>query len=244
MNVTHRMFWFQPTFTFFIVQTQGLTLQEYFNNLLQSRGYSTKTYSSLQTAYSKLPPTPLQIASYGTYLIQAIRTSNKSTIQSLLRNGLSPNPCNKFGEGAIHLICRHGKHDLLELFLDYGCNIQICDDFGRTPLHDACWTSSPNFELVKMILKQDVRLMNIVDCRGCTPLDYVKREYWLDWITFLESVKDDFWVCRDVNVEGEQGEPCLVGMKPGSVKLETTRVCTEVEVEDVKLMAMGQKAVS
>jgi hypothetical protein len=25
--------------------------------------------------------------------------------------------------------------------------VNISDDFGRTPLHDACWTAEPNFEV-------------------------------------------------------------------------------------------------
>ena len=69
-------------------------------------------------------------------VIQAIRRNDTSTIRNLLRIGLSPNPCNKFGESVVHMICRCGYVDMLEVFLEFGCNLQVCDDFGRTPLHD------------------------------------------------------------------------------------------------------------
>ncbi len=69
-------------------------------------------------------------------VIQGVRKSDKEMIRSLLRLGLSPNPCNKFGESIIHMVCRCGNLGLLEVFMEYGCSLQVCDDFGRTPLHD------------------------------------------------------------------------------------------------------------
>ena len=69
-------------------------------------------------------------------VIQGVRKSDKTLIRNLLKAGLSPNPCNKFGESIIHMICRCGNEELLKIFLEYGCNLQVCDDFGRTPLHD------------------------------------------------------------------------------------------------------------
>lgn len=215
------------------------TLQAHFDNLLKKRGYSTNNYCSLENAYYN-KPTPLQIASHGVKVIQAVRKSDKETIRKLLSIGLSPNPCNKFGESIIHMICRRGDHELLRLFMDHGCNLQMCDDFGRTPLHDACWTSTPNFEIVELILGYDRRLMNIVDCRGSSPLNYVKKDFWGDWVVFLDRVKERFWAERDWRVEGEEPPPNLVGRPPDSVPLSVTCRCKDVVVEEVALVAMGK----
>mmetsp|Transcript_7706 Transcript_7706/g.11710 ORF Transcript_7706/g.11710 Transcript_7706/m.11710 type:complete len:177 (-) Transcript_7706:60-590(-) len=136
------------------------------------------------------------------------------------------------------MICRRGDHDLLKLFMKYGCSLQVCDDFGRTPLHDACWTSKPNFEIIDLILTKDRRLMNIVDCRGSSPLSYVKREHWNDWIQFFERVKEKFWSYRDVKSVGEEPAPELVGKAPNSITLTSPR--TGAKIEDITLVAMGK----
>ena len=215
------------------------SLQRYFNNLLESRGYSTNNYSSLETAYSN-KPSPLQIASHGVKVIEAVRKSDLYTIRTFLNNGLSPNPCNKFGESIIHMICRRGDYELLKLFMEFGCNLQICDDFGRTPLHDACWTSVPNFDIIELILEYDRRLMNILDCRGSSPLNYVKRDHWSLWIAFFDRVKEKFWSKRDVNVVGEESLPDLVCKSPNSTPLSVTSLCSKAIVENIERLAMGK----
>lgn len=224
-------------------QKQITSLQSHFDNILSSRGYSTNNYCSLETGYYN-KPTPLQIASHGITVVQAIRRSDKETLQKLLNLGLSPNPCNKFGESIIHTICRRGDHDLLKLFMDYGCNLQVCDDFGRTPLHDACWTAQPNFSIIELILRYDKRLMSIVDCRGSGPLSYVKRDHWDDWAKFLDTVKDEFWNFRDISKEGEETPPELVGKVSNSVPLHVTGLCKGCCIEDVANVAMGKVALT
>lgn len=56
--------------------------------------------------------------------------------------GLSPSPCNAYGESLVHLICRRGDADMLQVMLDMGTDIAVADDFGRTLLHDACWAAN------------------------------------------------------------------------------------------------------
>ncbi len=136
------------------------------------------------------------------------------------------------------MICRRADFELLKLFVEYGCSLQVCDDFGRTPLHDACWTSKPNFEIIDMILTKDRRLMNIVDCRGSSPLSYVKREHWNDWVQFFERVKEKFWSYRDIKAVGEEPPPELVGKMPNSISLSVPKICAKVE--DISLVAMGK----
>lgn len=91
-------------------------------------------------------------------------------------------------------MCRQRNHEMLGLLLEAGCSVQVCDDFGRTPLHDACWTSSPNFELISMLLDQDPWLLCLQDCRGSTPLGYVKdHSHYRLWIEYLDQVADKYW---------------------------------------------------
>ena len=194
-------------------------------------------YCSLENAYC-CKPSELQMASHGLKVIQGVRKSDVALLTNLLEVGLSPNPCNKFGESIIHMICRRGDIDLLKLFVKYGSSLQVCDDFGRTPLHDACWTSKPNFEIIDLILTKDRRLMNIVDCRGSSPLSYVKREHWNEWIQFFERVKEKFWSYRDVKSVGEEPAPDLVGKAPNSMTLTVPRTCAKIE--EITLVAMGK----
>mmetsp|Transcript_9520 Transcript_9520/g.13799 ORF Transcript_9520/g.13799 Transcript_9520/m.13799 type:complete len:776 (+) Transcript_9520:576-2903(+) len=218
----------------------NLTLREYFSKMLRSRGYSTQHYCSLEGAYY-CKPTDLQKASYGMKFIQAVRSSDADLLRKLLSAGLSPNPCNAFGESIIHMVCRRGDHKLLEIFLEHGSAIQVSDDFGRTPLHDACWTTTPCFKSVKLLLNKDPRLLHIVDCRGAAPLSYVKRENWGQWINFFEEQKAVWWPHRDVKTEGEEGPPSLSVKPPHSLPIANPPAAANIE--DAKLLASGKKDV-
>ena len=177
-------------------------------------------------------------------LIQAVRRSDPTLLKRMLDVGLSSNPCNQFGESIVHMVCRRGDYSLLKVFTDNGCSVQVSDDFGRTPLHDACWTTKPCFKSIELILAQDLRLLNIVDCRGSTPLSYVKRENWGEWIEFFERKKDLYWKKRDMEAEGKEGPPELTLSPPHSKPIHDpkkglpldliTKVATgEIEPENV-----------
>jgi Ankyrin repeats (3 copies) len=110
-----------------------------------------------------------------------------------LESGVSPNPCNSYGESLLHMVCRRGDDDLLKIMLDVGSSVQVADDYGRTPLHDACWAATPSFATVELIANLDITLFHMTDSRGAVPLSYVRREHWPEWIEFLESKKDTWW---------------------------------------------------
>jgi hypothetical protein len=177
--------------------------------LLRRRGYSTKRYKTIQTAYYNTP-TALQQASYHSYLIDFIRTKDVKTFESLISSGISPNPCNIYGESLVHLLCRRGEAELLSVLVQNGCTFQVSDDYGRTPLHDACWASTPQLGIVEMILQQDVNLFHMMDSRGALPLAYVGKDQESAWIEFLESKKDVFWPIRSHAASGEPEPPPLV----------------------------------
>lgn len=74
----------------------------------------------------------------------------------------------------------------------------------------------PCFEVVELLLNQDRRLMHIVDCRGNSPLSYVKSDHWPQWIEFFERHKDIWWPHRQIEKEGEEGRPALCNLAPHS----------------------------
>mmetsp|Transcript_27903 Transcript_27903/g.39229 ORF Transcript_27903/g.39229 Transcript_27903/m.39229 type:complete len:497 (-) Transcript_27903:408-1898(-) len=210
--------------------------QSFLEQLLRLRGYSTQNFCSLEGAYY-CKPTSLQKASYGIKLVQAVRASDETLLRSLLECGLSPNPCNSFGESVVHMICRRGDYKLFKVLIDYGCNLQVTDDFGRTPLHDACWTAEPCFECVEMILDHDRRLLQVVDCRGSPPLSYVKAEHWPKWIEFFKSRADKYWLPRVG--EGDEPPPKLSQEAPHSRPIPDPK--NAIACEDAMLIAAGKK---
>jgi ankyrin repeat protein len=149
----------------------------------------------------------------------AIRTSDSALLRRLLDAGLSPNPCNNFGESLVHLVCRRGDHNLLRVLLQNECSLQVTDDFGRTPFHDACWGENPNFDLVQLILASDRDLINLEDTRGATPLCYIKPENYKKWVDFLETKMDRYFPYRQVMQEGEERPPALALRLPHSVPI-------------------------
>jgi hypothetical protein len=119
------------------------TPQSYLDALLKSRGYSTKRYFVHQSAYYN-KVTKIQQISYHAHIVDLVKKNDIDELQSLFATGLSTNPSSSHGQGLIHLVCRLGAADVLQVMIDAGCDIQVSDDYGRTPIHDACWTNYTN----------------------------------------------------------------------------------------------------
>jgi len=97
---------------------------------------------------------------------------------------------NRFGESLLHLACRRGRTEMVRfLVVEMGsCPrevLSIMDDCHKTPLHDACWTPTPNFELVHLLLEHAPEQVLRKDIRGNTPFDYVRRNDDRLWLRFL-----------------------------------------------------------
>ena len=228
----------------------SLSPKDYLDAMLYSRGYSTQCYSTLDTAYFN-QPTPLQRASYDLHLLELVRQGQVDAVRDLIQAGVSPNACNAHGESLLHMVCRRGHAALLHQILDLGGSIQISDDYGRTPLHDACWTARPNFEIVKALLQVDRHLLHLMDCRGAVPLSYVRKEHWAAWLEFFASHKDVFWPKRDlarrssstrtiacVLVEKEDDAPELTRLPPNSKPLQEPK--SSLTPELAALVAQGR----
>ncbi|CAJ1966053.1 unnamed protein product [Cylindrotheca closterium] len=215
--------------------------QAFLNKELKRRGYNLKSYATLESGYYT-HPNEHQLASYGRIVTKAMyQPNNTKALGTLLECGISPNACNKFGESIVHLVCRRGHYDLLTMLMDAGCSIKVSDDYGRTPLHDACWQSKPNFDVIRLIFQTDKHLVRMRDIRGTTPLSYVKEENFIKWNEFLASIMDEFWPRRNPTTDGEQAPPPLTTMRPNSIQLREKDI--PLTINQVSMLSAGDMTV-
>lgn len=130
---------------------------------------------------------------YGVDIVSAIRASDLLTLQKLRECGRSMLACNKYSESIVHMACRRSDLDVVKFLMEDPEAAFLIDDLGRTPLHDACWRPEPRFDIVAIILDQNVELIRCKDKRGATPLHYVRREHWQIWCAFLQCQKEKYW---------------------------------------------------
>jgi hypothetical protein len=197
--------------------------------MVRSQGYSTRRFKTLQSAYYN-KPSPLQRASYELYMIDVVKAFDHDTLASAMEAGLSPNPCNAYAESLVHMVSRRGDAKGLQILIDNGCNLQVADDYGRTPLHDCCWAADPAFDVAELIMAVDPRLFYMTDLRGSVPLSYVRKEHWPLWIDYLESKKDMLWPKRSVKTDGAEGAPALTLLDADSRPLQDPENALPVEM--------------
>lgn len=215
-----------------------VTPLEYLHSILSERGYSTKSYPTLQSGFVATP-TEIQQASYHMHMISLVRKNDIDTFKKVMLSGLvSPNPCNQFGESLLHMVCRRGRFEMLHIMLQAGASVHVVDDFGRTPLADACWASETAFDVVRALLDLDARLINMSDLRGSLPLSYVPKKDHGAWIKFLDSIKDTYWPHRGVS-PAAQGPPPITLEAPRSRTPPQPRIFG-VTKEVASLVASGQ----
>jgi ankyrin repeat protein len=127
--------------------------------------------------------------SYDLEVVRAIREKDLTKLRSMLEEGKSFDASNRFGESLMHMACRRGSSEVVNFLIDEAqVQVDVRDDFGRTALHDACWTPVPNFDVMDALMKQispDMLLSE--DVRGHTPFHYARKEHWDDWVTFLRE---------------------------------------------------------
>jgi hypothetical protein len=164
---------------------------DYLRSLLAENGMSTKTFSALEINADNffLKVTAESIEAYDMQVVKAVRTQDVTTLRQLLQSGRSLQCGNKFGESIVHTACRKGSLQVLQFLLqEANVSCRVSCDYGRTPLHDACWTSdSPNFQLMDLLLTTCPDLLHVKDARGFLPLAYVRQEHWDDWCRYLKS---------------------------------------------------------
>lgn len=193
--------------------------QEYLQRILYERGYETELIPATLQPFFR-PPHDKQIEDYDMNLVGAVKRGDIETLRQLADTGRRMDACNKHGESIVHISCRRGNVEILRFLLDHGARVDICDDLGRTPLHDACWAKDPVFECVTAILERDLRLLRISDCRGASPLAYIKRDHWPAWRQFFDMKKEQYWAYRNAparqasGARAEAGESGSRGSRP------------------------------
>jgi hypothetical protein len=168
---------------------------EFLSKLLGKRGYSSKTIPALKSQYRRIP-TDKQLNDYDIQLVNAVRTSDLDSIKKMKESGMCMSACNQYSESIIHMACRRSEYNVIEYMLQNGGDIQIVDDYGRTPLHDACWRPEPRFDIVTLLLDRNPYLLQLLDIRGSTPLNYVREVDWLQWCAYIFYCKERYWASK------------------------------------------------
>jgi len=142
--------------------------------------------------------TPERVAAHSLVVAKAIRRADLCALKALRKQGAKLNGCNKQGESSIHLACRIGNLSVLKFLVNIASvSVRVRDDQGKTPLHDACWTASPNFQVIHFILNQAPELLFLTDHRGYTALHYVPAECQDDWVQWIDEHQE--WLRRKVH---------------------------------------------
>jgi len=127
---------------------------------------------------------------YNEQLVAATYSQDINKLRQLKHESLSFNSCNRLGDSLIHIACQRGFADVVKFFvMEGGATLRIRNDYGRTPMHDACLSPSPNFALMEFLMEEEPALLFIRDSKGLIPVDYVRREYWDNLVSFLASRK-------------------------------------------------------
>jgi len=139
-------------------------------------------------------------AAYTTQMAQAVREDDVPTLQRLLVLNNSNEPpsgslvqCGSTtpsGDSIVHIACRRNAPQVLTYLLQQGESVRyagvVC---GRTPLHDACWsTEEPNWTgIIDKLLDQCPDLLYVTDRLGATALDYIPVRHHEAACRYLEE---------------------------------------------------------
>jgi len=161
-------------------------------SILRDRGYKAEAKKSFEIKDFFYKFTDEDIAGYDQEVINAIRQQDIPLLKELRKKGKKLQCANRFGESLVHMACRRGFTDVVRFLIEEaGVTLRVKDDYGRTPLHDACWNVSPNFELMSYLLEKEADLLLVEDARGHFPFSYTRRNHWKDWARFLERRRED-----------------------------------------------------
>jgi hypothetical protein len=137
-------------------------------------------------------PKQTEIDAYGFEALDAVRQRDIEKLKQFHAEGKPLKCSNRFGESILHLACRKGFCDVVDFLVTQAdVPVWVKDDFGRTPLSDACWTIEPNFDLMDVLISKAPDLLLVSDARGHTPLAYVRREHWELWTEYLRKKGPD-----------------------------------------------------
>lgn len=176
-------------------KTAGVDPDAYLCDLVQAL-YGVKLHTKpaldLDGFFSKI--TEEQMAAYSMEVVTATRENDIAELRQIREKcGRDALDCfNRFGEGLLNLACRRGFKEITAYLLsdEVGLEARIRDDYGRTPLHDACWNPSPLVDICTWLMRKEPALFFVKDKRGFTPFQYARKSDWLVWRQFLFDRRD------------------------------------------------------
>lgn len=201
--------------------------------------------SIVNSCKSRMKPVSEEMTQAYSAIVTAVRQDDTTLVRKLyceeskgcavLRKGV--NACNRFGESILHIACRRGNIDMIRLLVtDLELKVEeSCDDYGRTPLHDAFWAGFEPRALrtVDFLLKQPyvTELLLCEDFRGSTPLDYTRREDRELWLCFLSERKIDL-CCTTTKATKTMAKTVWATLDPTTVS-ETSHISKRKRSESV-----------
>jgi hypothetical protein len=162
--------------------------QQCLESILASKGIhnTVHSYASLTGFFEETKDE--EVKAYDCDVLKAIRDSDIEQLRAFHHEGRPLKCSNQFGESLLHLACRRGLLSVVDFMInEVGVPLNVVDDMGRNPLHDAFWTIEPNLELVDVLVKQLPDLLLVSDKRGHTPFSYARRNHWSKWVAYLKE---------------------------------------------------------
>jgi len=173
---------------------------DYLRSLLTKAGLSAKTYAALEHPTYFQAITDESIKAYDMQVVKAVRDQDLERLRLLIKSGHTLQCGNKFGESIVHTACRRASPTVLKFLLsEANVNCRVCCDSGRTPAHDACWTSQTNFDVMDLLIDTCPDLLHVTDSRGFAPLAYVTKEHWQAWCDYLDNKSVEKLAARELS---------------------------------------------
>jgi len=164
--------------------------QQTLTSLVKARGFKPESHSYEHIGNS-FQAIPKDMDAWNFEVLAAVRKGNVEQLRGYHEAGHNLKCSNQFGETLMHLACRKTLIPVVEFLIhEVGMPVNIHDDTGRTPLHDAFWTPEPNEELIDLMVSECPDMLFVQDKRGHCPLQYSRKSHWDTWNKYLEARKD------------------------------------------------------
>lgn len=171
-------------------------------SMLEQAGFEYKSFEALSLKGFFVEVTEAVVKAYEMDVIKALRDNDLQALRDFHKAGRQLQCANKFGDSIIHTACRRGNLEIIQFLLrEAGLSCKVCCDYGRTSLHDACWTSSPNFKVIDELLVVCPDLLYTKDKRGFTPLDYARPAQYGDWCKYLAERGADRLLPKELELQ-------------------------------------------
>lgn len=164
--------------------------QQSLESIASELGFASKCHSYQQVEHF-FETMPRDLEAWNFEVLAAVRNGDVDQLRAFHQEGRNLKCSNKFGETLMHVACRKTLVSVVRFLVrEVGMPVNIHDDTGRTPLHDAFWTPEPNEELIDLMLSHCPDLLFVQDKRGHCPLQYSRQSHWETWNSYLQSRKE------------------------------------------------------